>query len=421
MEQYTYHILDSLFNFGIVKYGDFTLSSGLKSNYYIDLKMVISFPKLLKQISYMMSCMVVDITSDENYHLSGVPYGSLPFLFHISEILKNPSIMVRKEIKKHGTQKLIEGDIRYKDIVLIEDVITTGKSCIEIIKKLENEGFKIIGVVCVVKRGKIIEEMEKYNIKYLYTNETFENYNFPLSINTLIPQRYDKRNDIISKILDIRNSKNNNIILSVDFTDINNAINMIDMVGKYVCGIKLHFDIIKNNIEEHHIKRLINIKNLYNFFVIMDKKFGDISYICQLQFEKVYNLFKLYDPSFIDLVTCHTISSDKLIENLSKYDIGILIVHDMSTNSNINYLNEIKSEIIALEQNNTIGFITQYSKILNNYLTFRPGVNNDNKNDKMDQNYKNVKDVKSDFIILGRSITTSNDPIKKLEQIINDS
>ena len=133
---------------GAVSYGDFTLKSGKTSSYYVDMRCLISNPSLLKKISKMIYEKTNDIKC-----IAGVPMGGIPYAIYISAIYSVPMVLIRKKPKEHGTCRLVEGNIS-KDtpITLIEDVVTTGNSLLNIIKLIEKEGFKINNIVVIVCR-----------------------------------------------------------------------------------------------------------------------------------------------------------------------------------------------------------------------------------------------------------------------------
>ena len=112
---------------GLIKQGEFVLKSGEKSNMYIDLKSIISYPELHKKVSDEL---IKKFNPDLKYNtLCGTPYGALPFTSYISISQNIPMVLLRKEKKKYGTCKRIEGVYnRNNKVILLEDVVTTGES-----------------------------------------------------------------------------------------------------------------------------------------------------------------------------------------------------------------------------------------------------------------------------------------------------
>lgn len=132
----------------LIKKGQFTLKNGTVSDYYFDLKSLVSYPKLLKEVSRK----IYDLIDKECDLLCGVPIGGLPICSYISAEYEIPMIMVRDEKKIYGTQKQIEGNYTKKNnCIIIEDVITTGGSIQKVIDILKDK-VNILGVIVILDR-----------------------------------------------------------------------------------------------------------------------------------------------------------------------------------------------------------------------------------------------------------------------------
>ena len=143
-------LADGLLSAGCVKFGDFTLKSGLKSPIYIDLRQIITYPKLLAQIAEAYLPILQRLTFNR---LAGLPYAAIPITTAISIAGNYPMIYPRKEAKSYGTKAEIEGEYHAGETaVIIDDLTTTGGSKFEAIEKLTGAGLVVKDVVVLVDR-----------------------------------------------------------------------------------------------------------------------------------------------------------------------------------------------------------------------------------------------------------------------------
>ena len=143
-------LADGLLSAGCIKFGEFTLKSGLKSPIYIDLRQIITYPKLLEQIAQAY----LPILSDLQFsRIAGLPYAAIPIATAISLAGNYPMIYPRKEAKSYGTKAEIEGEYRAGEtVVVIDDLATTGGSKFEAIEKLTGAGLIVKDVVVLIDR-----------------------------------------------------------------------------------------------------------------------------------------------------------------------------------------------------------------------------------------------------------------------------
>jgi len=150
----------ALHEIGAIKFGEFTLKSGIISPIYIDLRLLISYPRVLRLISEAM----IEMAKDLKFHVvAGIPYTALPIATAISLSQNWPMVYARKEVKDYGTKKKIEGVFKEGGTALIiDDLITTGGSKFETIEPFEASGLKITDFLVLVDReqggGRLLEE-----------------------------------------------------------------------------------------------------------------------------------------------------------------------------------------------------------------------------------------------------------------------
>lgn len=143
-------IADGLLEAGCVKFGEFTLKSGLKSPIYIDLRQLVSYPRLLEQVAATYLPVLQRLTFDR---LAALPYAAIPIATAISLQGDYPLIYPRKEVKEYGTRAEIEGQYHPGEtVVVIDDLATTGGSKFEAIEKLTSAGLQVRDVVVLIDR-----------------------------------------------------------------------------------------------------------------------------------------------------------------------------------------------------------------------------------------------------------------------------
>jgi len=133
---------------GAIKFGRFVLTSGAISDYYIDIKKASTHPKTLKTIAKSMS------TYAQSYDLlAGMELGAVPLVVALSLETEIPYVIIRKEKRGHGTGKQIEGgDVKDKNVLVIEDVTTSGGSVVKTIQILRENNAEVDKVLVVVDR-----------------------------------------------------------------------------------------------------------------------------------------------------------------------------------------------------------------------------------------------------------------------------
>lgn len=164
-------IISEIKDLGCFKTGSFILKSGKKSNFYIDLRCLVSYPHLLIRISDMLNNLIKDYKG----LICGLPYAGIPYSQTISILYNKKNLLLRKEKKKHGTSKMIEGVYNKNDeLVIIDDILTSGQSIIESLEYLKE--FKIKKIIVVVDRnegGKEKLQNLGYSVESLFSINDF--------------------------------------------------------------------------------------------------------------------------------------------------------------------------------------------------------------------------------------------------------
>lgn len=140
----------ALYRIGAIQFGEFTLKSGQTSSLYLNLRKIISYPSLLKQIANAMW----DYLPHHDFQLvCGVPYTALPLATYLSLEHNLPMVMRRKETKNYGTKQRIEGEYKTgQSCLVIEDIITSGASIHETTQDLIEAGIHVSDVIALIDR-----------------------------------------------------------------------------------------------------------------------------------------------------------------------------------------------------------------------------------------------------------------------------
>jgi orotidine 5'-phosphate decarboxylase len=424
----------------IIKFGKFTLKSGIESPFYVDLRPLASDPKILKKLAeHLLEILPKDNKLDL---ICGVPYAALPMATVMSLLSEIPLIMKRKEAKGYGTKKLIEGIYKQgQSCLLVEDVITSGKSLLETIAEVEKEGLKVSDIVVVLDRqqgGKELLEQKGYRVHTLFTitevveilhkageidNEQVARiHDFLVGKQVKFEEEkrlsYEQKLEITKhptaqKLLQTAINKKSNLIVSADVMTISELLNLAEKVGPQIVALKTHIDIIKDFDHDKTILPLVDLARKHNFLLMEDRKFADIGSTQELQFSKgIYQISK-----WADMVTSHLIAGKKSLECFK--NVGVIAILGMSSQGTLTDVHYQEEGLkIVEEQPNIMGCVAQ-RKINKEMLLFTPGVSLEQADDDKGQQYNTPDHVfhnlHTDFIIVGRGIYLAEDAEKSSE------
>ena len=138
----------------IIKFGSFTLASGKNSSYYIDLRLVPSFPHQFRKMIKNLQNLIIEKTGLDDFEsFASVPTGGLVITSALAIETVKPLIYVRNKPKEYGTAKSIEGKISHgMKVVMIDDVLTTGTSVLNGIKQLRDAELSVSDLYVIINR-----------------------------------------------------------------------------------------------------------------------------------------------------------------------------------------------------------------------------------------------------------------------------
>ncbi len=154
-----------------LEFGTFKLASGRVSPYYVDLRIVPSFPDAYQRIGNLYVKLIeVDVGAKNFERIAGIPTAGIPFASVVAFSMKKPFLYIRQHTKLHGRERQVEGILNPGDsVLLVDDLITSGKSLKKAARAIRAEGGVVNDVIVLVDReegGK--ENLAKQNIRLHY-------------------------------------------------------------------------------------------------------------------------------------------------------------------------------------------------------------------------------------------------------------
>lgn len=430
-----------LHKIGVIKFGAFTLKSGLLSPYYIDLREMISYPKLLEGISKRLSEKVQELDFDV---VTGIPYTALPLAVLVASQLGKPLIFMRKEEKAYGTRKMLIGRPNPgAGCVVIDDLITTGESKIEIAEALEKEGVVVKDFVVVIDRSSGGRDDLKKNGYDLHSLMTIEEIGSVLLKHNLITEEKKREvdefthavsektgpkkgiysaNPLTNQLVDLIWKKKSNLILSLDVEDQADFFQILEETAEEIVVLKTHLDIMAD-FDDTVIPRLQEYAERYHFMILEDRKFADIGNTVRKQYRS--GIYKI--SQWAEFVTVHPIAGDGILQGLFEgiSNRSSFLLARMSSRHNLITAGYTR-QVLEIGKNHpevVSGFIGHgkdaadirrfKNKFPPGFLLLMPGVKLEKGSDSLKQQYITVEEAVrggADCIIVGRGVYGSDSP-----------
>lgn len=161
-------IANILFKIDAIKFGVFKLTSGKASPYYIDLRVIPSFPDAFREICDHCAMYITNEIGLKKFdRIAGVPLAGIPFASQIAYDLKKPFLYVRKNVRLHGRERRVEGILVSGDhVLLVDDLVTTGLTLKNAADAVKAEGGVVTNAVVFLDREEgAKQKLEKNGIK----------------------------------------------------------------------------------------------------------------------------------------------------------------------------------------------------------------------------------------------------------------
>ena len=365
-------LINEFYRCDIIQHGEFTLKSGEKSNFYIDCRKIFQYPNLMRMVCNEINKKIIN--SD---WICGIPDGATPFASTVSLMRSIPLLMLRKEKKEYGMKRQIEGNYNVKDnVIVIEDVVTTGSSLNKYCDILENEGLNVLFKLCLINRGNVHTD----------------------SIHSLIPfNNLTQPDNYLLKCM------KKNIIWAADVPSMKQLFEQLDIYGPKISVLKLHIDTF-NDFSQENLLKLVDYKKKYNLILWEDRKFADIG---NIMIKQIKNSIYYY-LEWVDIFSIHCITGyESLNATMNEFSkLKWIIIGQLSSSENLidkDYTNTCKEIYKTIP--NIIGIVCQ-EYLGPEYIHIVPGISKHIESDSQGQQYSSTEDKSfADFFVVGRSIS----------------
>jgi len=432
---------------GCVKFGSFTLKSGLQSPVYFDLRIVISYPEILAEVSWLLWQAASELRFTR---LCGVAYTGIPLATVISNTQKIPMLMRRKETKSYGTKKMVEGIYEKGETCLIvEDVLVSGASvyetvvnlredlelvCVDAVvfldreqggvENLRKQGITMRPVVGLARMMDILEKHGRVDAKTKADVAAFiaQNNNVTMDVkptkeapkpNPRLTMPFEERQalatcSVAKQVMANIIRKKSNLCVAADVEDSAKLLEVAKEVGPHIFALKTHVDIL-SDFSKDTAEQLQQIAKEQDFMLFEDKKFVDIGATVTRQFRQ--------GAWFADFVTAAPVlGGPGVIEGVAagrpSAPPGVLLVAEMSSAGAWRSASHAQRCVELAQQcsASVVGFVCQ-SDLTDEpgLLQMTPGVHLSASEDCQGQRYVSVRQAVAgrgaDVCIVGRGVT----------------